>query len=739
MYRKWWLCSILTAVLVVSGCNDSDSSGDDSGAEKPTNTANTVPEASAGSDQNVKVGSTVTLNGSESRDADEDTLTYHWSFDKKPEGSDASFSDASAAKPTFTADKAGKYRIDLVVNDGQIDSTADEVIVTASSGNSAPVAEAGDDQQIETGKRVTLDGSQSTDADGDNLSFSWSIASRPDGSSAKLADAASVKPYFTPDVDGIYKLMLVVSDGKIKSKPDSIQISATTANNVPVADAGPDQNVVAGQTVELNGGASRDADGDTLTYKWSFVSKPKQSKALLDNSDTVAPEFKADTAGDYVVKLVVSDGQLSSKADNVVVSVSKANARPTANAGKDQQVTAGAKVVLDGTGSRDADGDKLAYKWQIVSKPKNSRASLSNTSSAAPSFTPDVAGDYVVQLVVNDGSVDSAADQVVISAGEKNLAPVANAGNDRNVDTGVLVSLDGAGSTDANNDELNYEWHFVSKPKASQTSLVQAATVTPSFTPDVDGSYVIELIVDDGELKSEADRVRINAQTANSAPVANAGRDQDGFTGQLVTLNGGASSDADNDMLSYDWSFQSLPDGSEARLKGAQTRSPTFTPDLVGDYVINLRVSDGTATSETDSVRVSVAEQTLQFEIYDDGGFFGDGDPGFKSSSLPYTSGSTRQESRIGGSSTLDLDRFRLTARGKNYTITNLRVTDSSGGDLNPRFIGLVDGQTIKDGQSVTFNLQTDYVNASNARVVFEFEVKETGDTFKATYSLTLR
>src|SRR5690554_8176050 len=83
-------------------------------------------------------------------------------------------------------------------------------------------------------------------------------------------------------------------------------------------------------------------------------------------------------------------------------------------------------------------------------------------------------------------------------------------------------------------------------------------------------------------------------QVQNSAPVANAGTDQNIATGSVVTLNGSASSDADGDTLSYQWSLISVPSGSAAALSNVTGASLTFTADIVGSCIVELRVGDGT-------------------------------------------------------------------------------------------------------------------------------------------------
>ena len=100
-------------------------------------------------------------------------------------------------------------------------------------------------------------------------------------------------------------------------------------NIAPVASAGVAQSVVQGATASLDGSASSDANGDALIYQWSFVSKPIGSSASLSGANTVAANFIADVAGDYLVGLVVSDGVLTSPISIVKVSAAPSTGVPS--------------------------------------------------------------------------------------------------------------------------------------------------------------------------------------------------------------------------------------------------------------------------------------------------------------------------------------------------------------------------------------------------------------------------
>lgn len=372
--------------------------------------SNTPPIARAAFNGFVVVSERAVLDGSMSSDDDGDPLTYHWTLADKPDGSSAALDDPMAIRPSFVADKVGGYVVNLVVNDGKVDSQIDSLTIYPLK--TVPVANAGNDQHVNVGGIATLDGSGSTDRDGDPLTYVWAMLSEPDGSSAALTDTTIVNPSFTVDKAGEYIVGLVVSDGLAESLADTVVVS--TINVAPVADAGTDQAItLAGTTVGLDGTKSYDPDDDAISHQWSFVSKPTGSNAILTGDTTSQPTFVADAYGEYVVQLTVRDAALSSS-DNVTVSFS--NVRPVAGAGTGTSVIVGNKVALNGGASSDANGDLLSYQWVLSSVPLGSLAVIADPAGMTTEFTPDVAGTYTVQLTVNDGLLFSAPDAIQILA-----------------------------------------------------------------------------------------------------------------------------------------------------------------------------------------------------------------------------------------------------------------------------------------------------------------------------------
>jgi hypothetical protein len=123
---------LLACTLSACGGSSSNSSSDDSDDNDITVT-NTTPIANAGDDQAIFVGSTVTLSGDQSSDADGDTLGYSWSLSTLPNGSVAILSSDTDVAPSFVADVVGTYVISLIVNDAEVNSESDSVEIVVSA------------------------------------------------------------------------------------------------------------------------------------------------------------------------------------------------------------------------------------------------------------------------------------------------------------------------------------------------------------------------------------------------------------------------------------------------------------------------------------------------------------------------------------------------------------------------------------------------------------------------------
>lgn len=180
----------------------------------------------------------------------------------------------------------------------------------------------------------------------------------------------------------------------------------------------------------------------------------------------------------------------------------------------------------------------------------------------------------------------------------------ARPGASRSVLTGVPVPLDGSASFDPDRSPRTFAWSFVSIPTGSSAVLSDPASVRPSFIPDLEGNYVVNLLVGDGRCWSAPASLTLTAE--NRAPVADAGADRTVFVGSLVELQG-QGSDENGDRLSFSWTLTHIPPGSTATLSGASTPTPSFTPDLEGNYEASLVVDDGRNVSPADTVIIQAS------------------------------------------------------------------------------------------------------------------------------------
>ncbi len=187
-----------------------------------------------------------------------------------------------------------------------------------------------------------------------------------------------------------------------------------------------------------------------------------------------------------------------------------------------------------------------------------------------------------------------------------NNPPVADAGDSRIVNEGNRITLDGRGSSDPDGDSLTYSW---TQASGITVTLSNPTAVRPKFfAPEVPSlrTMVFVLVVNDGTVDSSPDSVTIYVINTNDPPVADAGPDQTVDEGTSVTLDGGDSSDPDNDSITYSWVQSS---GTTVTLSSYSTTNPVFTAPSVSTQavlVFALTVNDGTVNSQADSVTIYV-------------------------------------------------------------------------------------------------------------------------------------
>ena len=260
-----------------------------------------------------------------------------------------------------------------------------------------------------------------------------------------------------------------------------ITASFQMANQLPTADAGPDQTVDEGVRVNLSGTNSFDLDDGIASFKWEQTGGTPVALSTPDDNECtfLTPDVGQD-GETLTFRLTVTDYGGAVSTDDCLMNVTWINEPPTADAGPDLTANEGDVVTLDAGKSVDEDDGIGGYQWvQVEGTPVN----LPDSASALPEFTaPDVgpAGAALkFQLTVADNGGLQSQDTCIVNVCWQNQPPVSDAGVDQAVDGGAVVTLNGTGSTDPDDGISTYRWNQTS---GTPVTLSDPTAVLPTFT-----------------------------------------------------------------------------------------------------------------------------------------------------------------------------------------------------------------------------------------------------------------
>ena len=282
---------------------DSDGDGFDDGVERQENTdpgddssnPNDPPVAEAGSYDSYTEGDTVVLDGSNSHDPNANIVSYGWN---KTEGPSIDLQNSTSVKAEFTAPEVGSdgdsLTFTLTVTDAEGATDTDNCTINITNeviSNTAPTAVASaSPQEASPGDSVSLYGYDSTDPEGDALSYSWSqVSGEPQVTiNQQTSDTATFQ---APDStsDTTLKFQLLVSDGSL-TDTDTCTVNVSGTNTAPTAVTGNDRSVEESTTVSLNAFDSSDQESSIVSYHWT---QTEGETVTLSDPKAVNPYFVA--------------------------------------------------------------------------------------------------------------------------------------------------------------------------------------------------------------------------------------------------------------------------------------------------------------------------------------------------------------------------------------------------------------------------------------------------------------
>jgi len=575
---------------------------------------NAAPVVSAGNNVVVTLPDVANLNGTVSDDGlpnPPGAVSTLWSKVSGP-GS-VTFGTANAEDSTATFSEAGTYVLRLTANDGELLSV-DDVQVTVNTAPTA-VSDAYDAWQAES-LTVNVPGVLDNDADADGDVLTALLVT--DVANGELALNANGSFQYMSNINwrGVDSFTYQAFDGNARSEEVTVEITVSVRNTPPVVSAGNDQTVNLPNPAILSGTVEDDGEpiGGELSVLWSKTNGP--GDIVFANANQASTSVTFDVAGEYTLRLLANDGQLTTY-DEVNIG---ANTVPVAQddnyeAWRAELLEVGAPGVLEN--DSDADGDSL--EAQLVQGALHGDLILNADGSFTYSSDNFFEGLDSFTYVVSDGNSTSEIVTVEILVNTRNAAPDVTAGDDQIIEFGSDAALSGVAEDDGNPEDpgaLTVLWTKISGPGEVSFADASVAETTAAFSEV--GEYVLRLSANDGELMT-ADEVTILTHTA---PEASAGDDLTLLINEPEQLLGYVSDDGlpSSSPLSVEWTviineedFAGI-EGTLYEISDPLTVSPQFIARVAGEFVLRLTVNDGNL-STYDEVTITAQDRIAEIEI----------------------------------------------------------------------------------------------------------------------------
>ncbi|HEX8333474.1 MAG TPA: PKD domain-containing protein, partial [Segetibacter sp.] len=552
---------------------------------------NYPPVANAGADQSIVLPeNSVAIDGSSSYDPENSALTFSWTKVSGP--SKYTINAPTNASTAITNLVAGIYNFELFVTDNNGLTAKDTVKITVVNplDNKLPHANAGNDMTISLPQNsVALDGSNSSDTDGVIENFSWTKIAGPSdfiitNSSSATATATNLKK-------GTYLFKLTVTDNEGGTANDTVEVMVLNPfpNTPPVANAGMDKAItLPTNSVSLDGSASSDADGVITNFLWNQIAGP--GTATINNPSASQINISNLQVGIYKFALTVTDDSTATTKDTVLVTV---NPAPTI-------IIKYIKVNLyGGTNPYTTDGwnnwnvsgtDNITSGIYSYSDGTSSGVNaLLSYSQGVSDNSATYGGTVCPTQVLRYTSYSTATTRTLtikgLNSSKYDLELYASRANTGNSTQFSINGVNKTVLTDYNKTEKVVFTDLI----PSNGQLVVSINKLNTFT------YLNGFILSEKSL----------SQSSNNRPTANAGTDiAITLPVDSVQLNGSKSSDADGNIVSYQWNKISGP--TLFTIQNKNSAVTTVNGLAAGKYEFELLVTDNNNGVGKDTVAVIV-------------------------------------------------------------------------------------------------------------------------------------
>ena len=253
-----------------------------------------------------------------------------------------------------------------------------------------------------------------------------------------------------------------------------------------------------------------------VSYQWTKISG---TGGTINNPNLASTTISNLSVGTYTFRVIATDANTATFADDITINVVVDNIPPVSNAGADRTIKLPVNAVLVMGSGTDADGSISAYEWNKVDGPIP--FTITGKTTATPTFGGLVEGTYDFELKVTDnqGAINRDTMQVIVEPADvtPNIPPVVNAGTDGNVAITDSIILDGTAS-DVDGTITAYQWAVTTRPSGSIVTFVSASSIDAKAVVNAEGQYVFTLTVTDNSGAQSSAQVTKNVKASQRNP-----------------------------------------------------------------------------------------------------------------------------------------------------------------------------------------------------------------------------